>query len=202
MRLGERGAMRAGGRRKSCARGLAALAERRLRAAFALSATQPVAGIYEAIMIATWTQERVEQLRTHIHAGLTCSQIADEIGVTRNAVIGKIHRLGLGPGRSVATARPPDSGVPRTRLRRITQRQQLRAAFGQASESAAAAVALVLVESPQRCSLLDLTQGRCRWPINDPGHADFAFCGNASVAGFSYCTGHARMAYRLTPRRA
>ena len=50
----------------------------------------------------TWSTERVEQLRSFVTAGLTCSQIAAEIGVTRNAVIGKIHRLGLGPGRPAA----------------------------------------------------------------------------------------------------
>ena len=47
---------------------------------------------------ATWNPERVEQLRSFVVAGLTCSQIAAEIGVSRNAVIGKIHRLGLGRG--------------------------------------------------------------------------------------------------------
>jgi len=48
---------------------------------------------------ATWNSERIEQLRNFVVAGLTCSQIAAEIGVSRNAVIGKIHRLGLGSGR-------------------------------------------------------------------------------------------------------
>ena len=58
-----------------------------LCAAFARSAAQLAAGICEAnTMSETWTQERVEQLRSYITAGLTCSQIADEIGVTRNAV--------------------------------------------------------------------------------------------------------------------
>ena len=52
--------------------------------------------------VATWNPERVEQLRNFVVAGLTCSQIAAEIGVTRNAVIGKIHRLGLSPGRPAA----------------------------------------------------------------------------------------------------
>jgi GcrA cell cycle regulator len=56
---------------------------------------------------ATWNPERVEQLRNFLSAGLTCSQIAAEIGVTRNAVIGKIHRLGLGPGRPVAAPGRP-----------------------------------------------------------------------------------------------
>jgi GcrA cell cycle regulator len=57
-------------------------------------------------------------------------------------------------------------------------------------------VAMPVVESAQRCSLIELAHGRCRWPLNDPGNADFAFCGNDSLAGFSYCPGHARMAYR------
>ncbi|MFZ3225370.1 MAG: GcrA family cell cycle regulator, partial [Xanthobacteraceae bacterium] len=52
-----------------------------------------------------WTAERIEQLRNGVTSGLSCSQIAAEIGVTRNAVIGKIHRLGLSPGRPAAPAR-------------------------------------------------------------------------------------------------
>ena len=58
---------------------------------------------------ATWNPERIEQLSTFIGAGLTCSQIAAEIGVTRNAVIGKIHRLGL--DRAGRTGRA-GAGVP------------------------------------------------------------------------------------------
>src|SRR5262249_56138276 len=50
---------------------------------------------------ATWNPERVEQLKRCFHAGLTCSQIAREIGVTRNAVIGKMTRLGLTRPRDV-----------------------------------------------------------------------------------------------------
>jgi len=49
--------------------------------------------------IETWTTERVEQLQSFVVAGMSCSQIAAQIGVTRNAVIGKIHRLGLSPVR-------------------------------------------------------------------------------------------------------
>ncbi|MGB6566226.1 MAG: GcrA family cell cycle regulator, partial [Xanthobacteraceae bacterium] len=49
-----------------------------------------------------WTAERIEQLRNGVSSGLTCRQIAAEIGVTRNAVIGKSHRLGLSPGRPAA----------------------------------------------------------------------------------------------------
>jgi len=149
---------------------------------------------------ATWTQERVDQLQAHINAGLSCSQIADEIGVTRNAVIGKIHRLGIGPGRPAARpTRQSDPGAPPHHL---SQRRLLRAVYGQASRVAETPEdPPALVESPHPCSLFELTQNRCRWPINDPGNVDFGFCGNDSIAGFSYCTGHTRMAYRLPPRR-
>jgi GcrA cell cycle regulator len=150
--------------------------------------------------IETWTAERVDQLRNYICAGLSCSQIAAEIGVTRNAIIGKIHRLGLAPGRgSAAPARRRALPAPPGR---ITQRRALRAVRAQAMAFAAAAPEDAPVDSAQRCSLLDLAQGQCRWPISDPGKADFAFCGNEAIEGLSYCAGHARMAYRFPARRA
>jgi GcrA cell cycle regulator len=149
---------------------------------------------------ATWNPERIEQLRNFVVAGLTCSQIAAEIGVTRNAVIGKIHRLGLGSGRPErASARvcPPRS---RRSPFFSPQRQLLRLLHADAAGTADTAEAIP-IDNAQRCSLLELTQGKCRWPISDPGAADFAFCGNDAAAGFSYCAGHARMAYRLPARR-
>jgi GcrA cell cycle regulator len=150
---------------------------------------------------ATWNPERVEQLRNFVVAGLTCSQIAAEIGVTRNAVIGKIHRLGLSPGRpAAAPARscPPRGRPPRLPSRRRLLRLAAKAPFlgdGAAGQDAC-------VESAQRCSLFELAQGKCRWPISDPGAADFAFCGNDAIAGLSYCAGHARMAYRHPAARS
>ncbi len=77
-----------------------------------------------------WTPERIEQLRNCVSSGLSCSQIAAEIGVTRNAVIGKIHRLGLGPGRPAAV--PSRSCPPRARQPRSSpQRHFLRLALAQ-----------------------------------------------------------------------
>jgi len=150
---------------------------------------------------ATWNPERIEQLRNFVVAGLTCSQIAAEIGVTRNAVIGKIHRLGLGSGRPErASARdcPPRSRrspfSPQRQLLRLLHADAAGAADGITSEA-------IPIDSAQRCSLLELARDKCRWPISDPGAADFGFCGNAAAAGFSYCAGHARMAYRPPARR-
>jgi GcrA cell cycle regulator len=70
-----------------------------------------------------------------------------------------------------------------------------------AAPGAVAASSPALVESTQRCSLLELTHDQCRWPISDPGAVDFAFCGNRTTAGFSYCAGHAHLAYRPASRR-
>jgi GcrA cell cycle regulator len=50
------------------------------------------------------------------------------------------------------------------------------------------------------CTLLELSQGKCRWPISSPGAEDFCFCGNEPVKGLPYCLGHARIAYRSVGR--
>jgi GcrA cell cycle regulator len=47
-----------------------------------------------------------------------------------------------------------------------------------------------------------LGQGKCRWPISNPGAQDFRFCGNEPVKGLPYCLGHARIAYRPAGRQA
>ena len=48
----------------------------------------------------------------------------------------------------------------------------------------------------QRCSILELTEEKCHWPIGDPGHADFFFCGGKTLIGMPYCGYHARVAYQ------
>lgn len=135
----------------------------------------------------TWTTERVAQLKSGVNAGLSCAQIANEIGVSRNAVIGKINRLGLSRGRNPTAPRSRD-GVSIRRPKVLTQRLVLKALF------ASAPIADVVSSEP--CSLLNLTPRKCRWPISGAGTVDFTFCGNTTVDGMSYCAGHARIAYR------
>ena len=154
---------------------------------------------------AGWTSERIEILKKLFDAGLSCSQIAGEIGTTRNAVIGKMHRLGLSRPKNLFANRvkPPRvtqdgwrAKALRPKVRGLSvnaQRDMLRAAYpGPAGTEAP-------VDSPHKCSLLELSPAQCRWPISEPGAADFAFCGNPAADGVSYCVGHARLAYR--PRR-
>jgi len=148
---------------------------------------------------ATWTPERIEQLKSCMTRGMTCSQIAAQIGVSRNAVIGKIHRLGLSSGRPAgAPARancPPRARHPRG----PTQRRLLRLAYAQAPLDAIMSDVVVISLHP--CSLVDIDHHQCRWPIGDPATPNFMFCGNDAIRGFAYCVGHARMAYRPAARR-
>jgi len=137
----------------------------------------------------TWTDERVAQLKSGVSAGLSCAQIANEIGVSRNAVIGKINRLGLSRGRNPAAPRARSSGGSIRRPQVLTQRLLLKAVFASAPTADD-------VVSSEPCSLLNLAPRKCRWPIGGGATAAFTFCGNTTIDGVSYCAGHARMAYR------
>jgi len=141
----------------------------------------------------TWTVQRIEQLKSGVIAGLSCAQIASEIGVSRNAVIGKINRLGLSRGRNPAAPRSHREFSNR-RPQVLTQRLALKALF--ALEPIAEDVV-----SSEPCSLLNLAPRKCRWPISGAGTVDFIFCGNTTVDGMSYCAGHARIAYRTPSNR-
>jgi GcrA cell cycle regulator len=154
-----------------------------------------------------WTDERVELLKKLWAEGLSASQIAAELGgVTRNAVIGKVHRLGLS-GR----AKAPSSAIPRPRKPRTASsgiRMSRPAARGNTALARHAVLAYDLEIEPepeplenivpigQRCTLLELSDAKCRWPIGDPGSMDFFFCGGRPVGELPYCAYHARMAYQ------
>jgi GcrA cell cycle regulator len=145
----------------------------------------------------TWTPHRIEELKRLHEAGYTCSQIASEIDVTRNAVIGKISRLGLTrpPGAVTHRGRPPASHQPRTRRTQHRIFNLLRAQVPSRGEDA-------YVSEGPRTSLFELSPQNCRWPLGSPGADDFGFCGSEPVAGFPYCPRHARMAYQPAGRRA
>jgi GcrA cell cycle regulator len=151
----------------------------------------------------TWTDERVETLKRLWIDGLSASQIAAELGgITRNAVIGKVHRLGLS-GR----AKSPSSAAPRPRKARPHQ-HRMRVSRPAVRGNTALAHAYDLdahaepelvdnvVPMGQRRTLLELTEETCRWPIGDPGQADFFFCGGRTITTLPYCAFHSRVAYQ------
>ena len=152
----------------------------------------------------TWTNERIALLKTLFERGRTCREMAYEIGVSRNAVIGKLARLNLTRGRGAR--------IPRAERRanatphRPRGARQLQLLLKERVERGAGALppaidALPIPEGPG-CSLLELGNDTCRWPIGDNSAAAILFCGNTPVGGLPYCAGHARLAYRVGTRRA
>jgi GcrA cell cycle regulator len=148
----------------------------------------------------TWTDERIEMLKRSFAAGLSCRQIAGEIGVSRNAVIGKLSRLNLArdDGREARRSTRQDAAKgrhPKTEPRRPYQ--MLKAMHGEPQPAAADEP----IHNAHCCSLLELSEQRCRWPISNPGAEDFRFCGNTPFQGLPYCAGHTRLAYRPGSRQ-
>jgi GcrA cell cycle regulator len=163
-----------------------------------------------------WTDERVEMLKKLWADGLSASQIAGRLGeVTRNAVIGKVHRLGLA-GRATTSrmrAARPRNRVAHLPLRptRVQYRTHgnvaLKPVFAPVEKPV---VALRVVPSvmpevglPEalQVALLDLKENMCRWPIGDPQDESFHFCGHAKAPGISYCEHHACKAFQPAARR-
>jgi GcrA cell cycle regulator len=170
-----------------------------------------------------WTEERVELLKKLWADGLSASQIAGELGsVTRNAVIGKVHRLGLsGRAKSPAAAAgaTPRTPAPRKPATRTPSHPMAAPAAGLTRGANALAPQFVaepeavepqeqvlsedvVVPFSERVSIMDLREYMCRWPMGDPTTAEFRFCGGRSQTGMPYCTYHARIAYQpATDRR-
>jgi GcrA cell cycle regulator len=152
-----------------------------------------------------WTDDRVELLKKLWSDGLSASQIAAELGgISRNSVIGKVHRLGLS-GR----AKSPPASVPRQRKARSHGTLMRIGRAGVRGNTALAALqcyeqelepepALVenIIPIGQRCTILDLTESKCHWPIGDPSSSDFFFCGGKAIEGLPYCGYHSRVAYQ------
>ena len=140
----------------------------------------------------SWTDARVESLKTLWREGLSAAEIARALcGVTRNGVLGKIHRLGLSEraatprrgGQRPAPARPRP--VPRKPPR------------GPKPPAVAVDAVPERVEGPGRAaSVLQLGAHMCHWPIGDPKAVDFSFCGRPADAGGPYCSAHRRIAHR------
>jgi GcrA cell cycle regulator len=158
-------------------------------------------------MTMSWTDERVELLKKLWSDGLSASQIAGELGgITRNAVIGKVHRLGLsGRAKSASTSTPRPrkarSSAHMLRVPRVRGNTALAHAYDLDVEPEPELIENI-IPIGQRRTLLELTELTCRWPIGDPGSADFFFCGGNSLTSLPYCAYHSRVAYQpVTERR-
>ncbi len=135
-----------------------------------------------------WTPERIADLTRLWNEGLTTSEIGKRLGISKNAVVGKAHRMHLSarPSPIKRSARPalprPHMPVPRTAVpvSRPTSAKPMTAAP-------------LVRKQPQR--VVELSNQGCRWPIGHPGEAGFHFCNERALVGKPYCADHASMAY-------
>ena len=180
----------------------------------------------------SWTDERVEILKKMWGEGQSASVIAKELGgVTRNAVIGKVHRLGLSNRVTATTAKAAAKGKPKVEpkaqpaapatsrkavsalenvritppaVRKIIPAGQPLPPQPSANEISPEALAKVseIEKTAKRISLMELTEKTCKWPVGDPATEDFWFCGLSVKVGKPYCEAHVGVAFQpMSSRR-
>lgn len=146
--------------------------------------------------------------------GLSASQIAAQLGgVSRNAVIGKVHRLKLS-SRGRATAAPAKSAKPAKpsgAKPAVRPAQPARPSPQPGAPAFAGALVpaqrimlpaeQVSAPTPRRLALTELSERTCKWPLGDPLAEDFAFCGNECAEAGPYCKYHAKMAFQPASER-
>lgn len=160
--------------------------------------------------VVIWTEQRVERLKELWSIGWSCSQIAADLGGTsRNAVIGKIHRLSL-VGCKGPSARPRPERVRQSKQPSSRRRDQPPAPAGTPRGSVMppgaafplpAEIDMESIPIEQRRTLATLEANECRYGFGDPGASDFFFCGGATLDGEPYCPSHSRLAYCGAERR-
>lgn len=157
-----------------------------------------------------WTDDRVEVLTKLWAEGLSASQIAKQLGgVTRNAVIGKVHRLGLSgrakPSRPAAirTSKP---SAPRTRTTTRSTTKTVTTTARAARPTTPTPKPPPPVEAKplangEYATIMTIRDHMCKWPIGDPSKSDFRFCGRKTDPATPYCEAHSSVAYQPSRRR-
>lgn len=144
----------------------------------------------------SWTDERVSLLKQLWGEGKTAAEIARQLGegVTRNAVIGKAHRLKLSGRVSPIQQNKKVKKVEKPKApKQESVAQKLKRA-------PAVEVSQMAINNGKGVSLIELNDRMCHWPNGDPNDDNFNFCGCKSVPGLPYCDSHARMAYQIATK--
>ena len=138
----------------------------------------------------SWTTEKVEKLKALWSKGHTASQIAGMLGdTTRNAVIGKAHRLEL-----EARAPSKQSSSPRSRENKQSVKRSVNPTSRKAKFQSILLDKNFEPENPK--SLEDLNESTCKWPVGHPNEEKFYFCGRKPEGEFPYCKLHVLYAFQ------
>ena len=134
----------------------------------------------------TWTEEKESKLKELWGKGKTASQIAQILGeVSRNAVIGKAHRLNLAKKTIAKSTKANNEITNQNKELKVSRRSRFKSLLLDKNFEP---------ENPK--SLEDLDEKTCKWPIGHPDEKNFYFCGRSSIKGFSYCKLHVLYAFQ------
>lgn len=171
-----------------------------------------------------WTDEMVEDLKKMWHEGLTTGEIGKRLNVSKNSIVGKVHRLGLS-GRPSPIKKKDNSEkkekttepvVKAEKIEKAAKEEKIPATVKTKSEKPVKTE----IETPReekvefskphakteinrhgKTMLTDLDNHTCRWPIGDPKDENFHFCGKKVKIGQTYCDEHANIAYVKTGKK-
>ena len=140
----------------------------------------------------SWTEEKVNKLKELWGKGNTASQIAEIIGgITRNAVIGKAHRLNLSAKIKIKTRAASSNETYNASI----EQKNNKIKRGRRSKFKSLIIEKDFEhENPKQLEELD--ENSCKWPIGHPDEKSFYFCGRTSLKDFSYCKLHLLYAYQ------
>lgn len=139
-----------------------------------------------------WTDEMVEGLKSMWKQGLTTNEIAKNLGVSKNSIVGKVHRLNL-------TARPSPIKKKDDETE-VVEAQPVKPAVKPVKKITISPVEIKTPAGEKKSSqsgvcLTDLSNHTCRWPLGDPRDENFCFCGKKVRSGQTYCEEHSAIAY-------
>jgi len=153
-----------------------------------------------------WNEETIARLRALWAEGLSTAEIGRRMAISKNAVVGKAHRLNL-PARPSPIRREGASGAPRpVTPRRVTgptlpplsaapPPAPMAASHPPTPAPAAVAAPRVVASRPASTTFRAIRPQACCWPIGEPGTKSFRFCDSEATPGKPYCTEHAALAY-------
>lgn len=171
-----------------------------------------------------WTDEMVDQLRAMWKEGLTTGEIGKRLGVSKNSIVGKVHRLGLS-GRPSPIKKKDDTEVSAS-LAPVQQAKEIQKeskektvkekndckptkiektagkdSFPQHKAETNPETPATFHRRAGKTGLTDLDNHTCRWPLGDPKDENFHFCGKKIRIGQTYCDEHANIAYVKTNKK-
>ena len=161
-----------------------------------------------------WTDEMVEDLKRMWHEGLTTGEIGKRLGVSKNSIVGKVHRLNLS-GRPSPIKKKEEDGISAQPQKPKEEKKAAKSAPAPEPEAKTAVKENTAAKQESRSfcptaeergksgktMLTDLDNHTCRWPLGDPKDENFHFCGKKVKIGQTYCEEHANIAYVKTNKK-